>query len=80
MASSKENPPLPRPCSPWPPDLPGARCRTDRDAVITWVYMQGMEATPVDGWQRYLTPSIALFEVVDDDLLPIRPIGIQVAG
>lgn len=27
---------------------------------------------------RYLAPSIALFEVVDDDLLPIRPIGIQV--
>ena len=38
-----------------------------------------MEATPVDGWPRYLTPSIALFEVVKDDLLPIRPIGIQVA-
>lgn len=38
-----------------------------------------MEATPVDGLPRYLTPSIALFEVVNDDLLPIRPIGIQVA-
>lgn len=32
----------------------------------------------MDGFPRYLTPSIALFEVVKDDLLPIRPIGIQV--
>ena len=37
-----------------------------------------MPATPVDGIPRYLTPSVALFEVVDDDLLPIKPIGIQV--
>lgn len=40
--------------------------------------IQGMPATPVDGVTRYLTPSVALFEVVDDDLLPIKPIGIQV--
>ena len=38
-----------------------------------------MPATPNEGWTRYLTPSVALFEYVDDDeLLPIRPIGIQV--
>ena len=32
----------------------------------------------MDGWQKYLTPSIALFEMIEDDLLPIKPIGIQV--
>lgn len=41
--------------------------------------LQGMEASPLDGEiPRYLAPGIALFEVVDDDLLPIKPIGIQV--
>lgn len=39
---------------------------------------QGMTEQPVDGVPRYLAPSVALFEVVDDDLLPIRALGIQV--
>lgn len=37
-----------------------------------------MQTSDVQGWTKYLTPSIALFEMVDDDLLPIKPIGIQV--
>lgn len=41
-------------------------------------HYKGMPATPVDGVTRYLAPSVALFEVVDDDLLPLRPLGIQV--
>lgn len=37
-----------------------------------------MESSPLDGTvERFLVPSIALFEVVDD-VLPIKPIGIQV--
>lgn len=40
--------------------------------------MQGMKTSSVEGWQKYLTPGIALFEYVDDDLLPIKPIGVQV--
>lgn len=39
---------------------------------------QDMEAYPIDGVDRYLTPCVALFEVVDDDLLPLKPVGIQV--
>ncbi|CAN0120686.1 unnamed protein product [Ascophyllum nodosum] len=40
--------------------------------------LKGMEASPLDDEiPRYLSPSVALFEVVDDDLLPIRPLGIQ---
>lgn len=36
-------------------------------------------AAPLDGEvERYLTASIALFEVIEDDLLPLKPIGIQV--
>lgn len=39
-----------------------------------------MESSPLDGTvERFLCPSIALFEVVDDDLLPIKPIGIQLS-
>ena len=38
-----------------------------------------MESDPLDGEiTRYMSPSIALFEVVEDDLLPIKPIGLQV--
>lgn len=41
--------------------------------------LQGMESDPLDGEiTRYMSPSIALFEVVEDDLLPIKPIGLQV--
>lgn len=47
--------------------------------TIMMMITKGMPAMPSDGWTRYLTPSVALFEYVDDDeLLPIRPIGIQV--
>lgn len=28
---------------------------------------------------RYLAPSIALFEAIDDELMPIKPIGIQLS-
>eukprot|EP00904_Undaria_pinnatifida_P007085 jgi/Undpi1/3506/HiC_scaffold_16.g06878.m1 len=47
--------------------------------VVDHELLAGMEAAPVDGLPRYLTPSVALFEVVEDDLLPIRPIGIQLS-
>eukprot|EP00752_Nemacystus_decipiens_P012081 g10711.t1 len=47
--------------------------------VVDHELLKGMPATPVDGVPRYLTPSVALFEVVDDDLLPIKPIGIQLS-
>ena len=39
---------------------------------------KGAKTSPVEGWDKYLAAGIALFEVVEDDLLPIRPIGIQV--
>lgn len=39
-----------------------------------------MTNSEVEGWTKYMTAGIALFEVVEDDLLPIRPIGIQVIG
>ena len=37
-----------------------------------------MNNSEVEGWTKYVTSGIALFEVVEDDLLPIKPIGIQV--
>lgn len=36
-----------------------------------------MPSTPVNGLPRYLASSVALFEAVDDSLLPLRAIGIQ---
>ena len=39
-----------------------------------------MNNSEVEGWTKYVTAGIALFEVVEDDLLPIKPIGIQVVG
>lgn len=51
-----------------------ARVRHCRGAVL-----QGMESSPLDDTiPRYLSANVALFEVVDDDLLPIKPLGIQV--
>ena len=40
--------------------------------------LKGMNNSEVEGWTKYVTSGIALFEVVEDDLLPIKPIGIQV--
>lgn len=37
-----------------------------------------METSPLEGIPRYLAPSVALFEAVDDELLPLKPLGIQV--
>ncbi|CBN79156.1 Lipoxygenase [Ectocarpus siliculosus] len=48
--------------------------------VVDHELLKDMEAYPIEGVERYLTPSVALFEVIDDDLLPIRPIGIQVVS
>eukprot|EP00904_Undaria_pinnatifida_P007087 jgi/Undpi1/3508/HiC_scaffold_16.g06880.m1 len=49
--------------------------------VVDHELLDGMSTTTtVDGWTKYLAPSIALFEMVDDDLLPIKPIGIQVVS
>lgn len=39
-----------------------------------------MEASPIEDVPRYLAKSVALFEAIDDDLLPLKPIGIQVCG
>eukprot|EP00904_Undaria_pinnatifida_P007086 jgi/Undpi1/3507/HiC_scaffold_16.g06879.m1 len=47
--------------------------------VVDQELVDGMETSAVDGWQKYLTPSIALFEMIEDDLLPIKPIGIQLS-
>ena len=42
---------------------------------------QDMESSPLDGEiPRYMTAGVALFEMVDDELLPIKPLGIQVKG
>lgn len=42
---------------------------------------QGLEPAPGNGEAvRYLTPSVALFEAIDDELLPLKPIGIQVTS
>ena len=44
-----------------------------------FILRQGLEPSPLYGTTvRYLVPSVALFEAVDDDLLPLKPIGIQV--
>lgn len=38
-----------------------------------------MKSSPLDDEiPRYLAASVALFEMVDDELLPIKPLGIQV--
>lgn len=39
-----------------------------------------MPAVPVKDVPRYLAKSIALFEAIDDELLSIKPLGIQVMG
>lgn len=40
-----------------------------------------MEASPLnEHTPRYLAKGIALFEATDDELLPLKPIGIQVLG
>eukprot|EP00752_Nemacystus_decipiens_P003497 g3229.t1 len=42
--------------------------------------LKGLEPSPLYGETvRYLVPSVALFEAVDDDLLPLKPIGIQLS-
>lgn len=47
--------------------------------VVDHDLLKDMESSPLDGTvERFLVPSIALFEVVDD-ILPIRPIGIQLS-
>ncbi|CAM9271580.1 unnamed protein product, partial [Laminaria digitata] len=47
--------------------------------VVDHELLDRMETTPVQGWTKYLAPGIALFEVVEDDLMPIKPIGIQLS-
>eukprot|EP00904_Undaria_pinnatifida_P008485 jgi/Undpi1/4767/HiC_scaffold_18.g08120.m1 len=48
--------------------------------VVDHDLLKDMEPSPLDGdIPRYLAASIALFEVVEDDLLPIRPIGLQLS-
>lgn len=49
------------------------------NAVV--VIVQDMGETSIDeDTPKYLAKGIALFEATDDELLPIRPIGIQVTG
>ncbi|CAM9747614.1 unnamed protein product [Pylaiella littoralis] len=48
--------------------------------VVDQDALQGLEPAPLDGEiVRYLAPSVALFEFVDDELLPLKPIGIQLS-
>ncbi|CAM9249501.1 unnamed protein product [Ascophyllum nodosum] len=47
--------------------------------VVDHELLAGMPAAPIEDVPRYLAAGIALFEVVDDDLLPLKPIGIQVS-
>eukprot|EP00904_Undaria_pinnatifida_P011934 jgi/Undpi1/7871/HiC_scaffold_24.g10343.m1 len=47
--------------------------------VVDHELLEGMTNSEVEGWTKYMTAGIALFEVVEDDLLPIRPIGIQLS-
>ncbi|CAN0288357.1 unnamed protein product [Ascophyllum nodosum] len=47
--------------------------------VVDHELLTDMPAAPIQGIPRYLAVGIALFEVVDDDLLPIKPIGIQLS-
>lgn len=46
--------------------------------LLYLVLLQDMPAAPVDDVPRYLAPSVALFEATDDELLPLKPVGIQV--
>lgn len=39
-----------------------------------------MEPSNFDDTERYLANGIAMFEATDDELLPLRAIGIQVEG
>ncbi|CAM9248584.1 unnamed protein product, partial [Laminaria digitata] len=48
--------------------------------VVDLELLKGMESSPLDGKVvRYLAPGVAIFELVDDELLPIKPIGIQLS-
>eukprot|EP00904_Undaria_pinnatifida_P011936 jgi/Undpi1/7873/HiC_scaffold_24.g10345.m1 len=47
--------------------------------VVDHELLEGMNNSEVEGWTKYVTAGIALFEVVEDDLLPIKPIGIQLS-
>ncbi|CAM9747685.1 unnamed protein product [Pylaiella littoralis] len=47
--------------------------------VVDHDMLKGLESSPLDGIVRYLAPSVALFEAVDDELLPLKPIGIQLS-
>ncbi|CAN0351893.1 unnamed protein product [Ascophyllum nodosum] len=49
--------------------------------VVDHELLAGMEATPVDDYQRYLAVGIALFEYNSSnaDYLPLTPIGIQLS-
>eukprot|EP00903_Cladosiphon_okamuranus_P014136 g13137.t1 len=48
--------------------------------VVDHDMLKGLEPSPLYGETlRYLAPSVALFEEVDDDLLPLKPIGIQLS-
>ena len=67
--------PICRPCRPFSPGDVYQHCIRN---VVGRV--QGMNNSEVEGWTKYVTAGIALFEVVEDDLLPIKPIGIQVVG
>lgn len=39
---------------------------------------QEVQTAPLEDVPRYLAPCVALFEAVDDELLPLKPVGIQV--
>ncbi|CAM9888708.1 unnamed protein product [Scytosiphon promiscuus] len=45
--------------------------------VVDHELLAGLESSNYDDTARYLAPGIALFEATDDELLPLRAIGIQ---
>ncbi|CAM9249351.1 unnamed protein product [Ascophyllum nodosum] len=47
--------------------------------VVDHELLAGIPATPIEDIPRYLAVGIALFKVVNDDLLPIKPVGIQLS-
>ncbi|CAN0224047.1 unnamed protein product [Ectocarpus sp. 6 AP-2014] len=47
--------------------------------VVDHHLIKDVETSPLEGIPRYVAPSVALFEAVDDELLPLKPLGIQLS-
>ncbi|CAN0326469.1 unnamed protein product [Ectocarpus sp. 6 AP-2014] len=47
--------------------------------VVDQYIVKEVQTAPLEDVPRYLAPCVALFEAVDDELLPLKPVGIQLS-